>query len=130
MVDRRWVERWLAGYEKAWRSSGTTMLAELFTADVVYLVSPWAEPVVGLDALAQLWEAERDGPDESFTFDCEVLAVEMETAVVRVDVEYHEPPRSWRDLWVVVFALGGRCARFEEWPFTPNNPDGHGVVTT
>ena len=125
MVERRWVERWIAGYEKAWRAAGTAMLAELFTPEVVYLVSPWAEPVVGLDALRALWEAERDGPDESFTFDAHVLAVDVETAVVRVDVEYHDPPRSWRDLWVVVFAPGGRCARFEEWPFSPTTPDGH-----
>lgn len=129
MVDRRWVERWLAGYDKAWRSPGTAMLAELFTADVAYLVSPWEEPIVGLDALASFWEASRDGPDESFTFDAVVLAVEMETAVVRVDVEYHSPPRSWRDLWVIVFALGGRCARFEEWPFRPKPADGPVVIS-
>ncbi|HAM01132.1 MAG TPA: hypothetical protein DCQ30_02730 [Acidimicrobiaceae bacterium] len=119
------MERWVAGYEKAWRTPGTDMLAELFTPDVVYLVSPWAEPVVGLDALSSLWEAERDGPDGSFSFDAQVLALDMETAVVRVDVDYHHPLRSWRDLWVVVFALGGRCARFEEWPFSPTTPDGH-----
>jgi len=119
------VERWIAGYDKAWRAPGTAMLAELFTPDVVYLVSPWAEPVAGLDALRALWEAERHGPDESFTFDARVLAVEMETAVVRADVEYHDPPRSWRNLWVIVFAPGGRCARFEEWPFGPTTPEGH-----
>lgn len=101
------------------------MLAELFTPDATYLVSPWAEPITGLEALATFWEAERHGPDESFTLDSEVLAVEMETAVVRVAVEYHDRPRSWRDLWVVMFAPGGRCSRFEEWPFSPTTPDGH-----
>lgn len=122
-MDRRWVERWVAGYEKAWRSAGTAMLAELFTADVVYLPSPWAEPVSGLDALAAFWESERQGPDEPFALRSLVVAVELDTAVVRVEVDYEVPTRSWRDLWVLTFAAGGRCARFEEWPFSPRTSE-------
>lgn len=124
-MERRWVERWLAAYEKAWRSSGTAMLEELFTPEVFYLPSPWAEPVCGLEALAGFWESERQGPDEPFTMHSQVVAVELETAAVRVDIDYEDPPRSWRDLWVLTFAGGGRCARFEEWPFAPGQPDGH-----
>ncbi|HMK63567.1 MAG TPA: nuclear transport factor 2 family protein [Acidimicrobiales bacterium] len=124
-MDRRRVERWTQGYEKAWRTAGTEMLAELFTPDVVYSPSPWSEPVVGLEALEQYWEAERQGPDEDFSMEAEVLAVEMETAVVRVAVDYHVPPRPWRDLWVVLFSPSGRCWRFEEWPFAPDQTDGH-----
>jgi len=124
-MDRRRVERWTQGYEKAWRTAGTEMLAELFTPDVVYSPAPWSEPVVGLEALEQYWESERQGPDEDFSMEAEVLAVEMETAVVRVAVDYHEPPRSWRDLWVVLFSPSGRCCGFEEWPFAPEQADGH-----
>jgi hypothetical protein len=116
----------VSGYEQAWRSPGTAKLAELFTVDTVYLPSPWSEPIVGLPELEHFWEAERHGPDESFSLRADVVAVELETAVVRVDVEYESPPRSWRDLWVIVFASGGRCARFEEWPFAPDQADGHG----
>lgn len=124
-MDRRRVERWLAGYERAWRAPGTEALAELFTSDATYVVSPWAEPVNGLDALAALWEDGRRGPEEAFAMRTAVLAVEMETAVARVDVEYASPPRAWRNLWVLRFTTGGRCARFEEWPFAPGQPDGH-----
>ncbi|MHB8680675.1 MAG: nuclear transport factor 2 family protein [Acidimicrobiales bacterium] len=126
-MDRRRVERWLTWYEKAWRTEGTAALEELFTPDVVYLTSPWAEPIRGLEELAAFWEAERQGPDEAFTMQAEVIAVEMESAVARVEVEYHDPPRQWRDLWVMLFAPGGRCSRFEEWPFQPGQPDGHGA---
>jgi len=119
------VERWVAGYEKAWRTPGTASLDELFTADATYLVSPWAEPIEGLEALRVFWEDGRQGADEPFTMTAEVLAVELETAVIRVDVEYEHPPRRWRDLWVIVFSTGGRCRRFEEWPFAPGQPDGH-----
>jgi SnoaL-like domain len=108
-------------YEEVWRTKGTERLAELFTPEVSYLASPWVEPVRGLDALATFWEAERAGPDEAFTMSGEVLAVDADVAVVRVSVDYgdpEDPTSSWRDLWVLRFAAGGRCSAFEEWPFS------------
>jgi len=102
------------------------MLRELFTRDVEYLVSPWAEPIVGLEPLEVFWEAERSGPDEAFTMAAEVVAVEDSTAVVRVGVEYRWDTLSrWRDLWVLRFDSDGLCDRFEEWPFAPEQADGH-----
>lgn len=125
-MDRDAVERWVAGYERAWRTHGTELLAELFTPDVSYLPSPWARPIVGLSRLGPWWAAERDGPDEPFTLASEVVAVDGDTAVVRIEVAYqHDDPSRWRDLWILRFDADGRCAEFEEWPFTPDQPDGH-----
>jgi ketosteroid isomerase-like protein len=123
-MDQQAVEDWVAAYEALWRAPGTEMLAEIFAPEVVYLVSPWARPVHGLQAVADLWEAERDGPDEEFTMTSSVLAVDGSTAVVRAEVEYGDGGR-WRDLWVLTFDAEGRCASFEEWPFAPESPDGH-----
>ena len=126
-MDRDAVAQWVSRYERAWRSPGTAEVVELFSADVTYIVSPWARPVVGLAAVAALWDAEREGPDEVFTMDSEVVAVDGDTAVVRVAVAYGEPVENrWRDLWVLRFDADGRCAAFEEWPFAPSQPDGHG----
>jgi ketosteroid isomerase-like protein len=129
-VDRSEVERWVEGYERAWRTAGTDGLAELFSPDAAYLPSPWAAPVQGLAAIARLWDEERKGPDEPFTMTREVIAVDGMTAVVRVSVDYGETQtttgRRWRDLWVVRFETDGRCVAFEEWPFTPGQGDGHG----
>jgi len=125
-VGRVDVERWVAGYERAWRSPGTGRLVELFDPEATYQPSPWARPVRGLDAIGRFWEAEREGADESFTMSSDVLAVDGETAVVRVAVEYDaETSGSWRDLWVIRFGGDGRCVAFEEWPFAPDQPDGH-----
>ena len=56
----------------------------------------------------------------------DVVAVDGETAVVRVSVDYDRPDGGrWRDLWVMRFAEDGRCSSFEEWPFAPGQPDGH-----
>ena len=123
-IDRAMVNRWVAGYEDAWRSEGTDRLAALFTDDVTYRASPWREPIHGIVALGGFWEAERDGPDEVFMMSSAVVAVDSMTAVVRVEVDY-EHSRPWRDLWVLRFAEDGRVAAFEEWPFAPDTLDGH-----
>ena len=39
-----------------------------------------------MDAIRELWEAEREGPDEVFTRSLEVLAVDGDAAVVRAEV--------------------------------------------
>jgi uncharacterized protein (TIGR02246 family) len=125
-VDRSAVADWVAGYERAWRTPGTSALADLFTEDASYLPSPWASPLEGLDAIARFWESGRDTAGEQFTLASEIVSVEGDTAVVRLSVDYHTAIGSrWRDLWVLHFDGAGRCARFEEWPFAPGQHDGH-----
>ncbi len=114
------MARWIAAYEAAWRAPGTDGLAAIFTPDATYRQGPYDEPVVGLPAIARMWEAECDGPDEAFRMASEIIAVDGATAVVRVQVLYGDPvTEQWRDLWLVRFAADGRCAAFEEWPFAP-----------
>jgi ketosteroid isomerase-like protein len=126
-MERAAVQRWVEGYERAWRTAGTDDLARLFAPDATYLVSPWARPVEGLAAIRELWESQRDGADEAFTMASDIVAVEADMAVVRVAVAYGAPDgRRWRDLWVLRFDNDGRCAAFEEWPFAPGQDDGHG----
>jgi SnoaL-like protein len=117
------VAGWVAAYERAWRAPGTGALAEIFTGDATYRQGPYDEPVTGLPAIARMWEAERDGPDEVFRMTSDVIAVDGDTAVVRVEVSYGEPVwQEYRDLWVLRFASDGRCSWFEEWPFWPEQP--------
>jgi hypothetical protein len=126
-MDRGGVQAWLGLYERAWRSPGTALLAELFTPDATYSPGPYARSFEGLDAIAAMWEAERDGPDEVFELETEVVAVDGDVAVTRVEVFYGDPvTQAYRDLWVLRFAPDGRCAAFEEWPFWP--PGSPGVV--
>jgi hypothetical protein len=122
-VGRDGVGEWVAGYERAWRSPGTAALAGLFTADATYQQGPYDEQVAGLAAIGRMWEAERAGPDEVFRMTSEVVAVDGDTAVVRMEVLYGDPvQQEFRDLWVIRFAADGRCAAFEEWPFSPKSP--------
>ena len=123
-MDADDVRRWVAAYEATWRTPGTDTLGAIFSEDATYLVSPWADPVSGLAAIAELWEAEREGADEEFTMTSSVVAVEGSVAVVRAEVVYARG-ETWRDLWVLRFDDDGRCRAFEEWPFAPDQPDGH-----
>jgi ketosteroid isomerase-like protein len=123
VLTRADTEAWIAAYERAWRTAGTEPLRELFSEDASYRMSPYEEPVTGLAAIAELWEREREGPDELFEMSHEIVAVEGDTAVVRVEVEYEGPRRTeYRDLWIVRFDSDGRCREFEEWPFWPGQP--------
>jgi hypothetical protein len=125
-MERNAVQQWVADYERLWRSPGTDGLPDLFAPTATYQPSPWVERIAGLARIAGFWEAERDGPDEVFTMASELVAVDGDTAVVRVAVSYGEPATSrWRDLWVLRFDPHGRCVAFEEWPFAPDQPDGH-----
>jgi ketosteroid isomerase-like protein len=122
-VGRAEIEAWVAAYERAWRSPGAAALAGLFAEDATYRMSPYAEPVRGLVAIGELWERERQGPDEAFEMSHEIVAVEGDTAVVRVEVQYGEPrPAEYRDLWIVRLDAEGRCREFEEWPYWPGQP--------
>jgi hypothetical protein len=83
-------------------------------------MSPYEESARGLDEIAELWERERQGPDEDFEIDHRTVAVEADTAVIRVEVRYGGPDHlQYLDLWIVHFAPDGRCREFEEWPFWP-----------
>jgi ketosteroid isomerase-like protein len=121
-VNRSEVEAWIEAYERAWRSPGIEALAELFTEDASYRLSPYDDPALGLEAIGALWERERKGPDEVFTLTSEVFAVAGDRAVVTLEVRYGDlVEREFRDVWLLQFE-GDRCARFEEWAFWPDKP--------
>ena len=112
--------QWVAGYERAWRDGDTGGVERLFTPDVVYRRSPYHPPDAGHDAVKAFW---RDDVETEFTVAAEPVAVEGDSAVVRLEVHYLTPrEQEYRDLWVLRFAPDGRVAEFEEWPFWPGRP--------
>lgn len=124
-MQRETVTRWIEGYERAWRTPGTSTLAELFAPDATYRTAPFERPHVGLAGIAELWEAEREGLDETFEMTSELIAADGATAVVRVEVFYGSPiSRHYRDIWIMRFNDAGQCTEFEEWPFWPGDRDG------
>ena len=121
-MTRETVERWIAAYESAWRATGTDALTSVFTPDATYSLDPYQPTITGLDAIAEMWDDERPEGEE-FEMSHEIVAVEGDTAVVRVHVQYRKPrEQEYRDLWVIKLDADGLCTHFEEWPFFPHRP--------
>ncbi len=86
-------------------------------------MSPYAEIVRGQAAIGELWEREREDAEEPFEMNHEIVAVDGDTGVVRVEVHYGElRPAEYLDLWIVKLDADGRCHAFEEWPYWPGQP--------
>jgi hypothetical protein len=124
-MDRGQLADWIARYERAWRTAGTDGLAELFAEGASYSTAPYEEPHRGLAAISEMWEAERLGPDEEFEIASEIVALEGDTGVARIEVHYGGPKsKEYRDLWIVRLDQAGLCSHFEEWPFWPPDQEG------
>jgi ketosteroid isomerase-like protein len=124
-MDRVQLTDWIERYERAWRTPGTDVLGDLFAEDATYSTGPYENPHRGLPAIARMWEAERIGPDEEFEMSAEVVAVEGDTGVARIEVQYGAPKgKAYRDLWIVRLDESGLCSHFEEWPFWPPDQPG------
>jgi uncharacterized protein (TIGR02246 family) len=118
-MDRTAVMTWVAEYERAWREQDVDAVGRLFTDDATYLRSPYDDPPLqGVSAIREFW------PDDTpFAMTASPVAVEGDSAVVRVEVQYGgERPQEYLDLWVVDFAPDGRAVRFEEWAYWPDKP--------
>src|SRR5262245_5989749 len=124
-VDRSTLEDWLNRYERAWRTDGTGGLSGIFTDDASHSAGPDERAHLGLEASSRMWDEERLGPDEAFQMRSEIVALQGDTGVVRVEVRYGPPKdKEYRDLWVVRLDNQGRCTHFEEWPFWPPGQEG------
>jgi len=114
-MGRDAVTGWVERYEQAWREQDVDGLDRLFADDARYLRSPYAEPLVGLDAIREFW-----ADDTPFTMTATVIAADGADAVVRVEVQYGgDEPQEYRDLWVLRFGPDGRAELFEEWAYWP-----------
>lgn len=113
------VMAWVGAYERAWRDRDTTALDSIFTEDALYMRSAYDEPGLrGLDEIRGFWD-----DDVPFRMTAEPVAVEGDTAVVRVQVWYEgDQPHEYRDLWILRFAADGRVQHFEEWAHWPGMP--------
>jgi hypothetical protein len=133
-MDRGQLTEWLREYERAWRTAGTDVLAELFSGDATYSTAPYENPHRGLASIGEMWDAERLSADERFEMISDIVAVEGDTGVVRVTVTYPEDRekagrrnrqrKEYRDLWVIRLNDEGLCFHFEEWPFWPPGQEG------
>jgi hypothetical protein len=112
------VARWLEGYIAAWKSYDREQILALFSDGVHYRYYPYDEPIVGREAVADAWLADRDEPG-SYDAAYEPFAVDGASAVATGTSTYTGPDGSVRAVYdncfVMRFDPDGRCADFIEW---------------
>ena len=111
------VQRWLDDYIAAWLSYDADDIGELFSEDAEYRYQPWAEPVVGREAIVGDWLEGRDTAG-TYTAHYAPYAVDGDTAVAIGESRYTHPDGSMRTLYHNVYLLkfdtDGRCESFTE----------------
>jgi hypothetical protein len=112
------VQLWLDRYVAAWLSYDPDAIGELFSEDVSYRYQPWADPVVGRDAVVADWLANKDEPG-SWEAHYDAWAVEDDLASAIGESRYTNPDGSFRALyhnfWALRFDEHKRCVEFVEY---------------
>jgi len=126
-VTKEDVDRWLADYIAAWKTYDPDQIGALFTEDIAYRYSPYADPIEGRDEVVKAWREEGDYPeagtrDEAGTYDAEyrAIAVDGDLAVATGWSTYKESPdgpvaRTYDNCFVMRLGEDGRCREFTEW---------------
>ncbi len=121
MVGRDAAQAWLDRYVSAWERYDPAAIGDLFTEDAVYYYfTPCAEPLQGRDAIVAAWlrDPEPHGTYEAFY---RPILVDGDVAVARGRTRYFDGPdraslkAEWDNLFVIRFAVDGRCAEWREW---------------
>ena len=112
------VQVWLDRYVAAWSSYDAAAIGDLFSEEAEYRYQPWADPIVGREAIVADWLKDKDEPG-SWTAHYEPFAVEADRAVAVGESHYFNPDGSPRtiyyNLWTLRFDGDGRCTEFVEY---------------
>jgi ketosteroid isomerase-like protein len=112
-MDRQDVERWLAGYDRAWRSNDPADVGALFTEDARYFTAPYRKPWGGRQGIVDGWLRRKDEPG-TWEFRSEIVAVVGDLAFVRGWTKYSDG-KNYSNLWVIRFGEDGAAREFTEW---------------
>jgi len=126
-MDHERAQQWLEAYVAAWRSYDADEIGALFSDDVSYRFYPYAEPVVGRDAVVASWLGESDASTSSArdapgTYDASyaAVAVDGDVVVATGTSTYYDQPggrvtQVFDNCFVTRFDADGRCREFTEY---------------
>ncbi len=112
-VSKR-LDEWMEGYMSAWSTNHPDHIAALFTEDAVYDPQTADGELDGRKQIVSWWREVDDKPD-NWDFEWMPLVETSDLAVVTGSTRYHDPPASYRNLFVIRFDEEGRCRDFTEW---------------
>lgn len=112
------VDQWLNRYIEAWQSYDAGRIGSLFSADAVYVYSPFHPPVRTREAIVASWLDDRDVAG-TYEADYHPVAVEGDTAVAEGRTRYLDAPggqvtREFANVFLMRFNEAGECSEFRE----------------
>ena len=111
------VQVWLDRYIAAWSSYDPEAIGALFADEAEYRYQPWADPVVGREAIVADWLSDKDEAG-SWTAHYDVWAFDGERADAVGQSRYTNPDGSFKTLYYNHFQLRfdahGKCVEFIE----------------
>ena len=110
------LDAWLDRYAAAWAARDGAAAAALFTEDGRYDWGPFAEPLIGHDAIRDRWNAATADLD-AVRFAAEEIGRDGDRAFVRWQVQLDEADETVEldGVFVLDFAADGRCTPLQEW---------------
>ena len=112
-------EKWLASYGVAWESGDAGAAIRLFADDSKYYENPFADPMVGRDAIRRYWSEGAGESQKDVQFTHRAIAVVEDTGLAHWGATFVRVPSGNRveldGLLMAVFDASGKCIVFREW---------------
>jgi ketosteroid isomerase-like protein len=112
------LEKWLAGYERAWESRDAARAADLFTPNASYHEMPFDAPKAGQVGIREYWSAVT-ADQRDIDFKSQVVAVNGQTGVAHWSATLTAASTGARveldGVFVLTFGANGRCSELREW---------------
>ena len=112
------LEKWLAGYERAWESRDAARAAELFTPNASYHEMPFEAPKAGQAGIREYWSSVT-ADQRDIDFKSQVIGVNGQTGVAHWSATFTAASTGARveldGVFVLTFDENGRCSELREW---------------
>jgi ketosteroid isomerase-like protein len=112
------LEKWLAGYERAWESRDAARAAELFTPNATYHEMPFEAPKTGQAGIREYWSSVT-ADQRDIDFKSQVVAVNGQTGIAHWSATLTAASTGARveldGMFVLTFDSSGRCTELREW---------------
>jgi ketosteroid isomerase-like protein len=112
------LQKWLAGYQRAWESRDAARAAELFTPNAAYHEMPFEAPKAGQAGIREYWSSVT-ADQRDIDFKSQVVAVNGQTGIAHWSATFTAASTGARieldGVFVLTFDAGGRCSELREW---------------
>ena len=109
----------LAAFKDGWERRSPDMIIELFDANIDYRPDPFAEPLIGLNAVRSLWN-DAVAAQEHVEFDAERIWVSGSTVLTSWHAAYTQLATAERvrvrGFMTLELGDSGKVARLRQWP--------------